>query len=451
MRIVRSTWLAVATALLLLASACASDTTTETDTGDTGGQAGDTGGDDAQDTGEAAGTTTLSIVITWSGSEGEAFQAVIDRFEESHADIDVEVIQVPFGDLNAQLTQQFSAGDPPDVATVFPGLVRLFAGQGFLLPIDDLYEEWLADGSYTESLRDVGSADGTAYGAWFKGNVNGLIWYRPDELEALGVSVPESWDDFTAALDASEQAGQDAITVGGADGWPLTQWSDAVLARVAGPDAFLGLQQGSVSWDDPRVVEAFEVFAGIIGDHFPATALDRGFVDSTCALVDGSATFQNQGAFISLVAPGECDSSLTLGEDLNFFRLPDHDASVGTAEFISGDLFAIAKDTPNPDAAKELVRYLGSAEAQEIWAARGGFVAPNGNVSADVYPTDVDRAAAALFPTDPSVVALYDLDDFIGGEIQTVEREALQTLVRDQDVEGFIATMVEVDERVRGG
>jgi hypothetical protein len=85
-----------------------------------------------------------------------------------------------------------------------------------------------------------------------------------------------------------------------------------------------------------------------------------------------------------------------------------------------------------------------------VWAERGGFVAPNTNVSVDVYPDVNDQAAADLWPSDPSVAAAYDLDDFIGGEIQTVLRESLQQFVRDQDVEAVVAAMVEVDERVRG-
>ena len=78
----------------------------------------------------------------------------------------------------------------------------------------------------------------------------------------------------------------------------------------------------------------------------------------------------------------------------------------------------------------------------------GGFIAPNATVDPSVYPTDNDRKAAELFTSGRAV---YDLDDAIGGEIQSVEREQLKNLIRDQDVEAFIAAMVEVSQRVRGG
>ncbi len=417
------------------------------------------GGDDATTTTPAPDTTgvtpsdvsgDLTIVHTWTGSEQEAFEAVLAGFEDAYPDVNLVRIQIPFGELNAQLTQQFAAGSGPDVTVALPGLIRLFAAQGFLMPLDDLWAQWIDDGSYTEPLRQIASADGTPYGVWFKGNVNALVWYSPDRLAELGLAVPQTWDEFTAALDTMQAAGEEPFAIGGADLWPLTQWWDPILARVAGPEAFNGLIDGSVSWDDPRVVAAFEVFGQFIADYFPADTLDRGFVEATCARVDGDAQLQNQGAFVNLVARGECDDSLVPGDDYAFFLMPKYDEAAAEVQFISGDLFAVNAATANPTAALALAEYLGSAAAQAIWAERGGFVAPNTGVSVDVYPDVNDQAAAALWPSDPSVAAVYDLDDFIGGEIQTVLRESLQRFVRDQDVDAIVAAMVEVDERVRG-
>ena len=68
----------------------------------------------------------------------------------------------------------------------------------------------------------------------------------------------------------------------------------------------------------------------------------------------------------------------------------------------------------------------------------------------DVYPDVNDQAAAALWPRDPETPAGYDLDDWIGGEIQSRYVDALEQLVRDGDVDAFIATMTEVDTRSEG-
>jgi alpha-glucoside transport system substrate-binding protein len=417
------------------------------------------GGDDDAEQGTPAGgakpaelSGKLTVVSNWTGSEGEAFQAVIDGFKAQAPGVEVEISQVPFDQTQAQLAQQFAAGSPPDVSVALPGIVRQFSEQGLLMNLDGLWDEWLADGSYTEAVRDIAQgADDHTDAVLFKGNVNALIWYTPAQLEKLGIAVPESWDEFTAALDKIESAGEEPFAVGGADGWPLTQWTDPLILRVAGADAFNQLARGEIGWDDPRIVESFEVFAKLITDYWPENALSTAFVDATCARVDGKAVFQNQGAFINLVAPGECKKSLKPGKDFTFFELPKYDESAPDARFVSGDLFMGAKDSENPEATLALLKYLGSAEAQEIWAKRGGFVAPNAKVAESVYPNVNDRKAAALWPKEEGTAAGYDLDDWIGGEIQTKYKQALEQFVRDPDVPRFIDTMVKVDKRSTEG
>ena len=238
----------------------------------------------------------------WTGAEGDAFQAVIDAFGEQFPDVTVTIEQVPFDQTQALLTQQFAAGTPPDVSVALPGMIRLLSEQDLLMDIGEMWDEWVANGDYTDSLRAIVSGpDGTAYGVYFKGNVNGLIWYTPAQLEELGIAVPETWDDFVAAMDAANEAAVSprspsvAPTAG-----PLTQWSDPLILRVAGAEAFNALARGEIGWDDPGIVEAFGVYAELATTYFPEDVLSTGFIDATCARVAGDALFQNQGAFIKL-------------------------------------------------------------------------------------------------------------------------------------------------------
>src|SRR5262245_10093977 len=87
-------------------------------------------------------TGQLRVVSNWTGSEGEAFQAVIDDFESRYPGVSVEIEQVPFGDTQSQLTQEFAQGSPPDVSVALPSIVRLFADQGLLVNLDDVWDGW---------------------------------------------------------------------------------------------------------------------------------------------------------------------------------------------------------------------------------------------------------------------------------------------------------------------
>lgn len=424
-----TTLVAGAMLLALLAAACSSNGTSRSAPGVSG---------------------DLSVAINWTGAELDAFKAVIAGFESANPSVKVKLTQIPFEDMQAQLTQQFAAGSPPDVTVALPGLIRQLSDQGLLMPLDDLWDQWLAGGEYTKALRDIASFNGHAYGVWFKGNVNALVWYEPAVLQRLGIPVPTTWQQFDAAAAKAKAAGMEAFAVGGADLWPLTQWSDAFLIRIGGADVFNGLARGTVKWDDPRVVKSFETLASFMAKYFPPDALDRKFSDEVCAWANRKAAFDNQGAFVNLIAPAECNKSLVPGKSYSFFLMPKYDESAPNAQFVSGDLFAVAKGSKNAAAAKALARYLGSAEGQAIWAKRGGFVAPNAHVPMSVYPNANDVKAAQLWPRDPATPAGYDLDDFIGGQIQSTEREALQQLVRDHDAKAFIATVVKVDTRATG-
>src|SRR4029450_7307820 len=372
------TWFAVLTSLALLAGARV-------------------GGEATPAQGEASGE--IRVVSNWTGSEGEAFQAVIDAFHQKNPKVNVKVEQVPFDQTQALLTQPFAAGSPPDVAVALPGIVRTFADQDLLLNLDQQWDAWIKDGAYTDALRQIASGpDGKAYAVYFKGNVNALVWYSPKQLKQLGIGVPKTWAEFTAAMDKAKAEGVAPLAVGGKDGWPLTQWTDPVILRVAGAQAFNDLARGKIGWDDPRIVKSFQVLGDLIGKYFPSQTLATGFTDATCAGAKGKALFDNQGAFLNLIIPAECDKSLKPGKDFTFFLMPKYDASMPEAQFVSGDLFVGAKDTKNKPATLALLDYLASADAQAIWAKRGGYIAPNAKVPADVYRT---RTTARRPPCGP--------------------------------------------------
>lgn len=389
----------------------------------------------------------LRVLSNWTGSEGDAFKQVIKGFETKYPSVKVQIETVPFEQGQALLTQQFAQGSPPDVSVALPGLVRTFSQQGLLVNLDSSWNKWVADGEYTRPVRDMAQgSDGHTDAVLFKGNVNALIWYNPKQLAKLGQSVPHTWAQFTSVLNAAKAKGVTPFAVGGKDQWPLTQWTDSILLRVAGANAFNDLARGKIGWDDPRIVKSFQVFANMIHSYFPSTSLSSSFTDATCGRVAGKYLFENQGAFINLVDRQECGTSLVPGKDLSFFEMPAY-GSTPAPQFVSGDLFMGAKASKNPAATRALLDYLASPQAQEIWAKIGGYVAPNAKVPASAYPNVNDRNAAALWPKNPTQQAGYDLDDWIGGEIQVKYEQALAQFVRDTNVNAFISKMKQIDTR----
>jgi alpha-glucoside transport system substrate-binding protein len=108
------------------------------------------------------------------------------------------------------------------------------------------------------------------------------------------------------------------------------------------------------------------------------------------------------GGFISEQFP-----DLVAGEDYDFFPWPGGGVTGG-----ANLVYAFE----NNDTTKSLMEYLASAEAQEIWVARGGFTSVNSEVGEDAYPDDVARKQAAQL--SEAELFRFDLDDAIGGAFQ---------------------------------
>jgi ABC-type glycerol-3-phosphate transport system substrate-binding protein len=131
------------------------------------------------------------VVSDWTGSEGEAFQAVIDAFQQKNPKVTVKVEQVPFDQTQALLTQQFAAGSPPDVAVALPGIVRTFSEQDLLLDLDQQWDAWVKDGAYTDSLRQIASGpDGKAYAVYFKATSTRSSGTRHSSSSSSGSACP---------------------------------------------------------------------------------------------------------------------------------------------------------------------------------------------------------------------------------------------------------------------
>jgi alpha-glucoside transport system substrate-binding protein len=390
---------------------------------------------------------SITVMENWTGAEGTAFQAVINGFKAKEPGVDVKLVQVPFNQTQAQLAQQFAAGTGPDVAVALPGIVRDFSNNGLLMNLDDLWSGWLSSGQYNRSLRAIAQgSDGHTDSIIFKGNVNALVWYEPNVLRKLGIAVPKTWSQFISGLNKVKAAGATPFEVGGGDQWPLTQWVDPIILRVAGAKDFNALARGQIPWNNPSIVKSFQVLGALIKNYWSPNSLSLKFSDEVCDWANGKVVFDNQGAFVNLIAPNQCNKKLK-PRDYTFFLMPKYKASAPLGQFVSGDLFVGNAHSKNPDATKALLSYLGSAAAQTIWARRGGYVAPNAKVPMSVYPTVNDRKAAALWPRTANALAGYDLDDWIGGEIQVKYRQALAQFVRDQNVTRFISAMTKIDTR----
>ena len=81
-----------------------------------------------------------------------------------------------------------------------------------------------------------------------------------------GVEAPDTWDDFLEAANTLSASGVPAYSIGGADGWTLTDLFENIYLRTAGPEMYDQLSRHEIPWTDQSVKDALTEMAKIVGD-----------------------------------------------------------------------------------------------------------------------------------------------------------------------------------------
>jgi ABC-type glycerol-3-phosphate transport system substrate-binding protein len=401
------------------------------------------GGDDDDEEGAAPTATdggaavsgSISIMSTWSGPEQRSFQAVIDGFTEQNPDVDVSYDSA--GDaLPTVLSTAIEGGNPPTIALVpQPGLVQGYVERGAVKPIG--FAEDLVAENFGESIVEVGTFEGQFYALLFKAANKSTVWYNVQAFEDAGVEPPETWDDFLAAAETLKAAGIPAYSLGGAEGWTLTDLFENIYLRTAGPEMYDQLSTHEIPWTDQSVKDALAEMAKIFSDTDNIVGGTQGALQSDFATSVSSVFVEEpKGAMVieGDFVPGTVDHSLEAETGFNVFPFPavgDSPPSVVGG----GDMAVMFDDTP---AAQAFIEYLASPEAAEIWAGLGGFSSANTNVDPNAYPDPITQETATAIAE--AEVFRFDLSDLQPSEFGATEGQGLWKLFQD-----FVANPDDID------
>jgi alpha-glucoside transport system substrate-binding protein len=392
------------------------------------------GGDGTTPTGEAV-SGSISIMGTWSGAEQASFQAVIDGFTEQNPDVDVRYDSA--GDeLPTVLSTAVEGGNPPTIAAVAqPGLVQGYADDGAVKPID--FAEDVISENFAESVMQVGTFNDQLYGLMFKAANKSTVWYNVQAFEDAGVEPPETWEDFLTAAETLKASGVPAFSLGGAEGWTLTDLFENIYIRTAGPEMYDQLSRHEIPWTDESVKTALTEMAKVVGDPDNIAGGTQGALQSDFATSVSNVFAESPKAAMVIegdFVPGVVESPLQPQEGYNVFPFPsinDSDPMVVGG----GDLFVMFEDNP---AARAFIEYLATPEAAQIWAEKGGFSSANQNLDTSVYPDPILQETAGAIAEAETF--RFDLSDLQPGEFGGTEGQGLWKLFQD-----FVANPDDVD------
>ncbi len=332
----------------------------------------------------ASGAGGQLLVGNWWTSGGE-FAGVNEVYKIYRAEYpDVELIHAGLAggagvNFKAANLNKLIAGDPYDSFQLHAGLeAELYSPEEYLQPVDDILAEAGVLDVMPEDLKSLLKIRGNTYTVPLNIHRGNVMWTNTKVLEAAGVEVPSTFDEFFAACETLQGQGIVPLGMGIADGFELGHTLEVVIAGTVGPDMNKGLWSGTVSWNDPMVATALENYSKLLD----CTNEDRGtvgWVGGIDLVINDQAAFNIMGdwAYGEVIAKGALDK-------VTWNSPPGNQGQF----FLVSDGFAITKQAPNPENAQNFVKVLTRKDAQENFNMNKGSICARTDCDYGVFPED---------------------------------------------------------------
>ncbi|MFJ6565820.1 ABC transporter substrate-binding protein [Streptomyces sp. NPDC091292] len=389
----------------------------------------------------------ISVAAVWTGAEQANFKKVLKEFEK-RTGAKVTFVPAPDPIINF-IGAKVAGGSPPDVALVPQvGAVKQAVDKKWAKPVGAEAQAELGK-NFAQGWQDLGKVDGTQYAVYVKAANKSLIWYNTKVFENAGATEPKTWDEFMTTAQTVYDSGVTPVSIGGADGWTLTDWFENIYLSQAGPEKYDQLAAHEIKWTDPSVKDALTTLGELFGKKdFIAGgnegALQVEFPRSVEQTFTGGdqpkAGMVFEGDFVGV---NVAEAKAEVGVDAKVFPFP----AVGDkAPAVSGGEAAML--LKESKAGQALLTFLASSDAAELWAKQGGYLSPNKNADLAAYPNDVQRAIAkALIAAGDDF--RFDMSDqapqSFGGTPGKGEWKALQDFLRNPKDVAKIQAQLEAD------
>ena len=381
-------------------------------------------------------TSQVEVFSWWTGGgEAAGLDAMIKIFSADYPDIEFINAAVAGGagtNARAVLATRLQAGDPPDSWQGHAGqeLIGTYVAGGQIEALNDLYdaEGWLA--VMPETLIPLISDGGNIYSVPVNIHRANVLWYNPGILEANGVTVPTTMDEWFAAMDTLQAAGVTPLALG--EQWTQMHLLETVLLGSLGADAYNGLWDGTTDWSSAEVTAALDNFTKALS-YANSDAASLSWQDASQLVVNGDAAFNVMGDWAA-------GYFIELGkEPMVDYGWAPTPGSVGVFQFLS-DSFTLAVGAPHPDGAEAWLKIAGSKAGQEAFNPVKGSICARTDCDSALFGVYLQSAMedwasnVVVGSLTHGVVA----NDSWKSEIDT----ALGLFVADQNVETFQAALV---------
>lgn len=229
----------------------------------------------------AAEEVTLRVLIHQNPPLVEYMEQFNPAFEAANPGVTVDLSIVASGDMPTTIQTRLTAADVDVIDYCAPPCAGFSnAVQPYMSGVDkpswqqlieagllmDITDEPFVQNFDEASIRDAGTFDGRVY-AINVGRVSySGMFVNNDLLADVGVALPTTWSELVSACEAIVDSGNQCMTLGGGDSWPIFVGTYGLLG-AAFPDQeglVEGLWTGDIKWnegDGLELMEKYQVFA----------------------------------------------------------------------------------------------------------------------------------------------------------------------------------------------
>lgn len=412
----------------LVLSGCAPAAQDSTDTGSDTGSGGDTSSETVED-------VTLSV-WSWRTEDVEKYNRIFDVYEEANPGVTVEFEAFLNTEYNQILATGLEGSDGPDLAMVRAyGGVQPLIEAGQLLAVDDLVDTSNVEQSLLAAA--TGRNDGQLYGVPFATQVL-QVFYNKGIFDEVGVTEPTTWDEFIAVNEAIEAAGYTPMALGAKDSWMLPIFHEIVgAARFGGPEFREELLAGTKDFTDPDYVASIDI-VNQMTEFMVDDVVGIPYADSQVQFISGTAAQFPGGSF-------ELGNFQTQAPDMDLgvYLVPPPPGAVVNQPLAAGwadGSFSINANSPDQDAAVDLLNWMASPEFGQLFADE---IKQFSAIKGVEYTDPVMKEIGELFAAGPTqYINLVDMryGDPTGS---TVIGEGIQRMFLGEDSAADVATALQ--------
>lgn len=324
------------------------------------------GGSATESEAGAQDTATIQYWTFWADRWGEQQGKIVEEYNNTHDDFQVEMLIVPWGELTTKLLTAVSAGNPPDFSIIGRSEVVEWAVRGGVLPLTDYIaasDNTNAD-DWFESAWSECVWEGVSYAQPFESGTY-AAWYHTGFAEEAGMdadSLPTTWSELDAFAEAITQGNAtDGYTRVGVIPWMARR---DLLGWLSGGEWYdeVNRQVTAVTPENIAAMEWVEQYA----EKYGGEALER-FRQSLGGGDSEDDPFYREQLGSTWKGSWSLSAKVEYAPDVPFDvrPLPYRDGT-GNDSVNQGSACVLPKGSPQPDLAYQFLNWM-SIDGVSLW------------------------------------------------------------------------------------